>query len=866
MTGKAMILFVILSILFAGSAQGVIPESMTEKFKDNSNIEFFIINHQSDSCSSETGVIGTDEIRTMPVAGIIDIVELQTGITDCGSRRGEISAFSGGSQNDEIIKSSALSASSEHSLHFRGGRSGEVLYIVDGVTHVDPIDNCFSSDIPVSSIYETTVITGGFGAEYGNVQSGIVDIVSREGGSSYHGGISLSGNDWESLGMASDWHWGGVDPAEPDSGWRWSNAGPFKEAILNAEAAIGGPEPISSYLLPAIGVHIPGEIRFFAAGEFNETGGGEDGRYGYGFDDWSTSYSGNLKLTYRPTPRTRINITGFYLDKTAGWFGIGDYWALSKFEEIYIDNEYGSETYGDTLALGSNILYALPTRFRENYSVGLGITHILSDAANIEIRLNRYQSSFEYRIRNDPEGTFDTEWLGEDFTEDDWLDYSPERTVDYDGFYREGTNRFVWNESRSTVSTFGINITGILNQVHKLETGIELKHYNVFRYNVIADSAGSVHLNRYHASPNSGAVFLQDRICLNNDMVLNAGLRLDYFDPNPDLSSSNQLDPTENPDATVKYYLSPRLGFTYPVGERHLIYFSYGQYSQMPEFSRIFSGADYSFSEDIPVVGYLDLSPEKTVSYEAGLKYQLNEVSMIDICGYIKNISALTGTRRVQSGPTEFYDLYINNGYGTIRGSEITYSLRPRGFFKGNLSYSYSVARGRNSIALQNYLYSIYGWNPPIEEHYLDWDQRHTINAELDFRIPRGEGPRIGNTSFLEGFGIHLTWEYGSGFPYTASNQGSPTPLINTRRYPATMMTRLKVNKNFWLGSLTLDAWLQVYNLFNRKNIDLIMDVAWYEAVPEGDYSSDPDPIGPLNNYYSFSMPRMVQFGIGIEW
>ena len=844
MTGRALILLFLISILLTGSTHAVTPEIMTGKLKDNSNIEFFIVDHQSDSCSSEVGVMRTDEIRTMPVSGIIDIVELQTGVTDCGSRRGEISAFGDVCISSYLIKISAAAASSEHSLHFRGGRSGEVLYIVDGVAHIDPIDNTFSSDIPLSSIYETAVTTGGFDAEYGNAQSGIVDIVSREGGSSCHGGISLSGNDWESLGLASDWTWRRRTP--------WGNA------ELNSEAFVSGPEPISSYLLPAIGVHIPGDIRFFAAGEFLETGGGEEGRYGYGFDDWSTSYSGNMKLTYRPTPRTRINITGFYLNKTAGWFGIGDYWAWSRFEIPYY-------IPGDSLVpgTGKSILYGLPTRFRENYSVGLDIAHMLNDAFNIEIRLNRYQSSFEYRIRNDPDGPFDTEWLGENFTEEDWLDYSPERTVDYDGFYREGTNRFVWNESRSTVSTFGADVTGTLNQENQLKAGIEFKYYDVFHYNVIADSAGSIHLNRYHAFPNSGAVFLQDRICFNNDIIMNAGLRLDYFDPNTSIPS----------EATVKYHLSPRIGITYPIGERHFMYFSYGHYSQMPEFRRMFSGADYSlsenipFPEDIPVVGNPNLSPEVTVSYEVGLKYYINDISMMDICGYIKNIGALTGTRRISDGTAESHDLYVNNGYGNVRGSEITFSLYPRGLFKGNLSYSYSVARGRNSIASQNYLYSLYGWNPPIEEHYLDWDQRHAINAELDFRIPRGEGPRIGNTPFLEGFGIHLSWDFGSGFPYTASNQGTAEPEINMERYPATMMTSLKVNKNFWFGSFTLDAWFQVYNLFNRQNIDLIMDIAWYESEWEGGgYSDSPDPTGRFHNPYAYGMPRMMQFGLGIEW
>ncbi|MCK5065386.1 MAG: hypothetical protein KAQ97_08890, partial [Candidatus Fermentibacteraceae bacterium] len=90
---------------------------------------------------------------------------------------------------------------------------------------------------------------------------------------------------------------------------------------------------------------------------------------------------------------------------------------------------------------------------------------------------------------------------------------------------------------------------------------------------------------------------------------------------------------------------------------------------------------------------------------------------------------------------------------------------------------------------------------------------------------------------------------------------------INMERYPATMIAKLKVNKNIWLGSFTLDAWFQVYNLFNRQNIDLIMDTAWYEGwTGVDDCTSDPDPTGPLDNTYAYGMPRMVQFGLGIEW
>ncbi|MFO8182656.1 MAG: TonB-dependent receptor [Candidatus Aegiribacteria sp.] len=789
-------------------------------------------------------VVGRDEIRTMPVAGIADVVNRQAGTVSRGG------------------------------LHVRGGRSGEVTYVIDGVAQIDPTSRSFTSSVPMSGVAETSLITGGFGAEYGNAQSGVVNIVTREGGSRYTGSLDWNGNNFQKMGLADDWTWGGTSEEEPTE-WRWANVTPFAEARFNVEGTLGGPEPFTSYLLPAIGLDIPGDMNMFFSGEWLETGGGQDGRYGYGFNDWVERWTGNLKLTYRPNPRTKVNLTGYYMDEM---YGYGP-WDWSRYEVPYIDTDPESSTYGDTLAWGENILYGCPTVFRENYSFGAGLTQTLSDATFMEIKLNQYQTEMTYRIYNDPDDpNTTTEFYGEDFTWDDWQDVTPTRNLDFDGFYRAGRHRSSWAETRSTISTFRSDITSQVNQEHQLKAGLEGSYYDVFDYYIDTASGGNIYAGRYHVFPNAGAAYIQDKMEYRG-MIVNAGLRFDYFDANFDQYPADITDPInpgtqpgdddhiKNPvSVPIKYHLSPRIGFSHPITDRDVLHFTYGHYFQTPTFDRMYSGSDYDLSGAFPIVGNPDLAAEETISYEVGVKHQFNDVTMASVTGYYKDITGLVNMQNNFYSAVDAYDLYINGDYGNVRGAEFNLLRRPSDFWSGSVNYTYSVAMGKSSSATQNYSYVWAGWIIPKKESPLDWDQRHMVNAEVDYRIPQGEGPRIGDTPFLEGFGVHLSWNYGSGVPYSSSNQGTAQPEINDKRYPWTMSTTLKVNKTFWMGGVTLDAYCQVNNLFNRQNINNIADIAWYDADQDGDGEPDNDPTGSMDNPYVFSRPRMIRFGLGVEW
>jgi len=89
-------------------------------------------------------------------------------------------------------------------LHFRGGRANEVVYTVDGMSISDPVDGGRAISVDLDAIADMKVMTGGFTAEYGNAQSGMVNIVTKDGTDIYEGKIEVSSDHLFSEGANSD--------------------------------------------------------------------------------------------------------------------------------------------------------------------------------------------------------------------------------------------------------------------------------------------------------------------------------------------------------------------------------------------------------------------------------------------------------------------------------------------------------------------------------------------------------------------------------------------------------------------------------------------------------------------------------------
>lgn len=113
---------------------------------------------KKDVATSEVS-ISNNEIKDLPVVNVGDVVGLQAGI------RG---------------------------FSIRGGGSDKMLFMLNGVTLRDPRNNDAVTKIALSSVKAISIERGGFNAEYGQVQNGIVNVVTHEGDKrSYNGSFQF---------------------------------------------------------------------------------------------------------------------------------------------------------------------------------------------------------------------------------------------------------------------------------------------------------------------------------------------------------------------------------------------------------------------------------------------------------------------------------------------------------------------------------------------------------------------------------------------------------------------------------------------------------------------------------------------------
>ena len=113
-----------------------------------------------------------------------------------------------------VSQAIGLQAGVSGDFEVRGGNQGEILFRVDGISMRDGRSNEPISDIPLSAVQEISVQKGGFSAEYNNVRSGVVNVVSKEGDVNEYGGTIT----FNMSKPATPKHFG-ISPYDPDSYW-----------------------------------------------------------------------------------------------------------------------------------------------------------------------------------------------------------------------------------------------------------------------------------------------------------------------------------------------------------------------------------------------------------------------------------------------------------------------------------------------------------------------------------------------------------------------------------------------------------------------------------------------------------------------
>ncbi|HRP94459.1 MAG TPA: TonB-dependent receptor, partial [Ignavibacteriaceae bacterium] len=88
------------------------------------------------------------EIENLPVSSVSSVIGLQAGV---------------------------------QGLTIRGGASDQTAFVVNGITLRDARDNTPYTGISLTSVGDIQIQTGGFNAEYGDIRSGLINVVTKEG-------------------------------------------------------------------------------------------------------------------------------------------------------------------------------------------------------------------------------------------------------------------------------------------------------------------------------------------------------------------------------------------------------------------------------------------------------------------------------------------------------------------------------------------------------------------------------------------------------------------------------------------------------------------------------------------------------------
>ena len=819
-------------------------------------------------------------------------------------------------------------------IHARGGRSGEIVYMVDGIAVNDAMFNSQIVTVNKYTVQEIEMLTGGYNAEYGNAQSGIVNIITRTGGTRFTGRIAYFSDYLIGSGIFPSDIYVDRDPLEVRGTdyFKGEGEGIRKNSLHSdrVEFNLGGPEPITNNLLPALGFNgLKGKISFFLAGtaeisdgylpnenqsaelvhydEIFEKGGdvleaGEaasvsfvnpqkvDHPFGEKFLglNWGGRYSNNYsaRMKYRMTNAINLNAS-----LVASRFLNDSYRHSYRFQ---MDKTQMTE--GRNYAAVINLNHSLSSN--SFYTVKLGVlknSRLIYPGTRNGIRVT--PGFMNNRIGDGDDAWYPDDALANIDDPDDPLnsDTNDERAGQEDpraGAYESGyAGDSTWGDHTSKTYTLKVDYLSQVTRHHELKAGFEWK-YNELTQRQIDYGGNKVPSRRivppdngpwitsgalrdfYTRYPNTGSAYVQDKIEFES-LIINLGFRFDRFDPGEhvfEISEAFQTEETEKEPVNTKNYFSPRIGLSHPISDRSRLYFFYGRIVQIPTMRELYRRQNRFriFQNQANLFGNADLEAEETISYEVGFDQQLTDNLKFGVTGFYKDIRNQINFATFGSEVDSFRKL-VNRDFGQDRGFELDIQKRFSNYFGFNINYTLMWATTRSSSFDRGIGALGAQQYPQLMEVPSDWDQRHTINGNFQFEIPAGKGFRIFGYMF-DRASLHVFWRYGSGLPFTVHEDADPDATINAERLPFYNNVDLRFRKDFSLiGRLFTTFYVEVMNVFDRRNVTYLSGSPRHRTL---EYNGKSYPHGNIYGDGSLadmlptqlSPPRQVYLGFGFRF
>jgi outer membrane receptor protein involved in Fe transport len=797
--------------------------------------------------TASTAVIGAEDIQSLPVTEVNEVLKLQAGYVDG---------------------------------HVRGGRQGEVSYWIDGVPVTDVYDGGTVVDVNKNQVQELQLISGAFNAEYGQALSGVVNIATKDGDRTLRGSV---GSYLGSYFSNHDDVFNGIGSIKPFS-------------IQNYEGMLSGPV-------------LGDRITFVVNGRYNDFGGWLNGRRRYNPSNVAyTDSAGNFIESRDPATGLGDNAV-VSMNASRKYYGQGKLsMRVTNDIKLWYQFIYDDVQYQDYNSYYKYNPDGNPINKRIGQTHLLQATHLLSNATFYTLGFSLFKKEFKRYVYEDMhDSRYVHPYLLTQVTPYSYATGG----MDMSQFDRQTTTMTGKFDFTSQMTQRHLVKAGLQFSRHELffdnitlqpiesQSQFDAKTQSPYIQTRVLD-VSSIYHDQYTRTPMEFAAYAQDKMEFDN-LIINLGVRFDYFAPDgkiltdpTDPSIYNPIKPVNRfhdlngnavqdagepdvtlaereaywyQDATAKYQLSPRFGAAFPITDRGVLHFSYGHFFQLPRFEYLYTNPYFKLGSGTGnqgTVGNTDLKPEKTINAEIGLQQQLTDDISLDATGYIRDSRNLAGTRAEQItifGGSATYSRIVNSDFAFTRGIVLSINKRFENGLSAALDYTFQIVKGTASDIYAAQQAAARGDLPEVQMTALDWDQRQTINGSLSYHA--------------SSYGGSVVFQFGSGMPYTPRRSADITSLIaNSQTKPTTFNMDVRLYKNFNLGFTVLNTFLRIFNLFDTMN-----ELGVFDDTGRSGYTTDlarvkaqntPEYVNSISEWFTiptfYSEPRRIELGASFEF